>query len=87
MSNAADDLIMSYASIKLRFSKKALFVMWRIWTCQVCGFQYNERLGLPEEGIPPGTRWEDIPDDWVCPDCGMEKSAFDMVAEEEGDNL
>ncbi|RMH44411.1 MAG: rubredoxin [Gammaproteobacteria bacterium] len=59
--------------------------MWRIWTCRVCGFQYSERDGLPEEGIPPGTRWEDIPDDWVCPDCGMDKSAFDMVAEDAGE--
>ena len=33
----------------------------------------------PDEGIPPGTRWADIPDTWVCPDCGMAKSQFDMV--------
>ncbi len=51
---------------------------WRIWRCQVCGFEYDERLGFPEEGIAPGTRWEDIPEDWLCPDCAMEKSAFTM---------
>jgi rubredoxin len=33
----------------------------------------------PEEGFPPGTRWEDIPDDWECPDCGAAKVDFDMV--------
>ena len=42
----------------------------RKWQCVVCGFIYDEALGLPEEGIPAGTRWEDIPADWVCPDCG-----------------
>ena len=35
--------------------------------------------GLPEEGIPPGTKWEDVPHDWVCPDCGVGKEDFDMM--------
>ena len=43
---------------------------YRTWMCVVCGFIYNEAEGLPEEGIDPGTRWEDIPDTWTCPDCG-----------------
>lgn len=51
----------------------------RQWQCVVCGFIYDEAVGLPDEGIPPGTRWEDIPDDWACPDCGMAKAEFDMV--------
>ena len=38
--------------------------------CLGCGFSYDEALGLPEHGLAPGTRWADIPDDWVCPDCG-----------------
>lgn len=50
------------------------------WECVVCGFIYDETQGLPEEGIAPGTRWEEIPEDWVCPDCGVSKSDFDMVA-------
>ncbi|WP_405180740.1 rubredoxin [Nocardia sp. NBC_01377] len=37
------------------------------------------RLGLPDDGLAPGTRWEDIPADWTCPDCGAEKADFDMV--------
>lgn len=53
------------------------------WQCLVCGFIYDERLGLPDEGIPAGTRWEDIPDDWTCPDCGVEKSDFEMTALED----
>lgn len=45
----------------------------------MCGFVYDEAKGLPEEGIMPGTRWEDIPDDWVCPDCSVGKEDFEMV--------
>jgi len=49
------------------------------WQCFYCGFVYDEAEGLPEEGIPPGTRWEDIPDTFVCPDCGASKADFEMV--------
>ncbi|MFO1403541.1 MAG: rubredoxin [Azonexus sp.] len=48
--------------------------------CLVCGFIYDEAAGLPQEGIPPGTRWDDIPMNWVCPECGARKSDFEMVA-------
>ncbi|MBN8430852.1 FAD-dependent oxidoreductase [Microbulbifer salipaludis] len=51
----------------------------RIWECMVCGWIYDEARGAPEEGIAPGTRWEDIPDDWTCPECGVGKEDFDMV--------
>lgn len=44
-----------------------------------CGFLYDEALGLPEHGIPPGTRWSEIDEDWVCPDCGTPKTQFEMV--------
>lgn len=50
----------------------------RIWRCQTCDFIYNEAEGIPEEGIAPGTAWNDIPDDWLCPDCAMGKDDFDM---------
>ena len=49
------------------------------WQCGVCGFIYDEAQGLVEAGIAPGTRWADIPDTWVCPDCGASKSDFEMV--------
>jgi len=52
---------------------------YRSWMCVVCGFIYHEADGLPEEGIAPGTRWEDIPDTWTCPDCGVTKDDFEMV--------
>ena len=48
------------------------------WKCIVCGFIYDEAEGLPNEGIEAGTAWDDIPDDWVCPDCGVGKSDFEM---------
>lgn len=50
-----------------------------VWECSWCGFIYDEAEGLPEEGIAPGTRWEDIPEDWVCPVCGVAKAQFEMV--------
>lgn len=52
---------------------------YRKWQCVVCGFVYDEKEGLPEEGIAPGMRWEDVPEDWACPDCGVSKTDFDMV--------
>ena len=45
----------------------------------VCGFIYDEELGLPEEGIAPGTRWDEIPEDWSCPECGVSKEDFEMI--------
>lgn len=39
--------------------------------CPVCEYIYDEASGAPVEGFPPGTRWESIPDDWNCPDCGV----------------
>ncbi|MDV6253566.1 FAD-dependent oxidoreductase [Vibrio sp. EA2] len=51
----------------------------KVWECQVCNWIYDEAKGHPEEGIEPGTRWEDIPDNWICPECGVGKSDFEMV--------
>lgn len=56
---------------------------WRVhmkkWQCVICGFIYDEALGWPDEGIAPGTRWEDVPADWLCPDCGASKADFEMI--------
>ncbi len=49
------------------------------WQCMVCGFIYDEEMGLHEEGLAPRTPWDDIPDDWMCPDCGVGKEDFEMV--------
>jgi rubredoxin---NAD+ reductase len=49
------------------------------YICNVCGFIYDEAKGWPEEGIEAGTAWQDVPQDWLCPDCGMQKKDFDMI--------
>jgi len=51
----------------------------RKWQCLVCGFISDEAKGLPEEGIAPGTSWDDIPEDWECPECGVGKEDFEML--------
>lgn len=49
------------------------------WECIVCGWVYDEAKGWPEDGIAPGTKWEDVPEDWLCPDCGVGKEDFEMI--------
>ena len=51
----------------------------KTWLCVVCGLIYDEAAGWPEDGIAPGTRWEDVPDDWVCPECKVGKGDFEML--------
>lgn len=46
------------------------------YVCEVCGFIYDEELGLPEQGIKPGTKFEDLPEDFECPFCGVGKEQF-----------
>jgi rubredoxin-NAD+ reductase len=48
------------------------------YKCLNCGQIYDEAEGWPADGIAPGTRWADVPDDWLCPNCGSEKRDFDM---------
>ncbi|MBW5289597.1 MAG: Rubredoxin [Candidatus Ruthia sp. Apha_13_S6] len=49
------------------------------YRCIVCDWVYDEYLGAPKEGIESGTKWEDVSEDWVCPDCGASKAEFEMV--------
>jgi rubredoxin len=49
------------------------------YQCSVCGHIYDEAEGDFDTGIAPGTRFEDIPDDWRCPECGAEKSAYNLM--------
>ncbi|PWM38542.1 MAG: rubredoxin [Clostridiales bacterium] len=46
------------------------------YVCEVCGYIYDEELGDPDNGIAPGTPWEEVPDDYVCPLCGVGKDQF-----------
>ncbi len=49
------------------------------YQCIVCGWEYQEEIGLPEDDVKPGTKWDDVPDDWVCPDCGASKLEFEIL--------
>lgn len=48
------------------------------YVCNICGYTYDPEKGDPDNGIPPGTPWEKIPSDWVCPMCGVGKEDFTM---------
>jgi len=47
------------------------------WVCTVCGYVYDPIAGDPDNGVDPGTAWEDVPTDWLCPICGASKSDFE----------
>lgn len=49
------------------------------WECIVCGWVYDEETGDPDSGIAAGTKWEDVPEDWLCPDCGVGKEDFELI--------
>jgi rubredoxin len=49
------------------------------WECLVCGYVYDPAEGDPDSGIEPGTPFEALPDDWVCPDCGAGKDMFEKL--------
>lgn len=52
---------------------------YALYMCTVCGWIYDERQGLPEAGIAPGTRWEDVPETFLCLECGESKDAFEKI--------
>ena len=54
---------------------------YKKYECIICGLIYDEAEGIPEDGLPAGTRWKDIPEDWECPDCGISKEDFDLFEE------
>jgi len=49
------------------------------YRCVVCGYIYEPQLGDPDNGISPGTAFEDLPDSWVCPECGVGKDMFERL--------
>lgn len=59
-----------------KLKKQAQEVVWEKYYCTACGYIYDPAVGDPEHGVPAGTRFEDLPDDWVCPVCGTEKIDF-----------
>ena len=51
------------------------------WICIICGYIYDEAVGIPDQGIAAGTRFDDLPHDWVCPECGSPKESFEPHVE------
>ena len=49
------------------------------YKCSVCGYIYDPAVGDPDNGVDAGTAFEDLPDDWTCPDCGVEKDMFEPL--------
>ncbi len=49
------------------------------YICDICGWIYDPEVGDPDSGIAPGTAFEDIPDDWACPECGVTKAQFTKI--------
>ena len=47
------------------------------WECLICGYVYDPEVGDPDNGVDPDTTFEDLPDDWTCPECGAEKDEFE----------
>ena len=47
------------------------------YVCTICGYVYDPEQGDPDNGVPAGTKWEDVPDDWECPVCGASKEDFE----------
>ena len=52
------------------------------YMCLICGYIYDEEVGAPDEGIPAGTRWEDVPPNWTCPECGRSYDSGQIPADE-----
>lgn len=52
---------------------------YKTYMCLLCGFVYDEAAGRPEDNIPPGTRWESVPMNWTCPECGARKDDFELI--------
>ena len=51
------------------------------WQCTACPYVYDPEAGDPDSGVAPGTGWEDVPEDWVCPLCGVGKDMFEEIQE------
>ena len=51
----------------------------KTYMCIACGLMYDEAAGMPQDGIPPGTAWADVPANWRCPECNVGKEDFELV--------
>ena len=61
--------------IHIFYEQERVTVMTK-YVCDICGYVYDPEVGDPDNGIEPGTPWEEVPEDWVCPLCGVGKDQF-----------
>lgn len=73
-----NDIMMNTRSGTRKYGK-GVFAMKK-YVCDVCGYVYDEAEGDPDNGVAAGTKWEDVPEDWVCPLCGVGKDQFSEEA-------
>lgn len=52
---------------------------YKMYVCLICGWVYEEANGAPEDGIAAGTKWADVPMNWMCPECDARKDDFEMM--------
>ena len=71
MWSACSSLARAPSNLRKRDMKK--------YECIACGYVYDPAEGDPDAGVAPGTSFEDLPEDWVCPDCGLGKEEFEVV--------
>lgn len=57
--------------------------MKKLFTCTLCGYQYDPKVGDPDNNVDPETEFEDLPEDWTCPLCGASKEDFELAEVEE----
>ncbi len=69
---------MGKINMKAKIYLRSLIIMDK-YICTACGYVYDPEKGDPDSGIAPGTSFEDIPDDWVCPLCGVAKDMFEKA--------
>lgn len=61
------------------YCEEVFYITMKRYICLLCGFVYDEAKGWPDDGIAPGTPWEEVPLTWRCPECGAMKEDFEMV--------
>jgi rubredoxin len=69
-------MVVSYRKIEMENAVMTDVLAFRKFVCMVCDHVYDEAVGDAASGLAPGTRWEDVPTDWTCPECGATKSDF-----------
>jgi len=77
--NAQNIIFHIICKICIKIDQERVIMPYRRFMCLLCGFIYDEEKGWPEDGIAAGTRWEDVPMAWQCPECGATKDDFEMI--------